>query len=72
MHAHACIHPARLILAGAVSVAAPASAQSDFASRVVDYAPAHGQFVNDPDFNEDGYTENWLHLMVVSMGFVVR
>ena len=27
---------------------------------------------NDPDFNEDGYTENWLHLMVVSMGFVVR
>ena len=27
---------------------------------------------NDPDFNEDGYTENWLHLMVFSMGFVVR
>ncbi len=52
MHAHACIHPARLILAGAVSVAAPASAQNDFASRVVDYAPAQGQFVNDPDFND--------------------
>ncbi|MCA9273536.1 MAG: hypothetical protein KDA31_10850 [Phycisphaerales bacterium] len=51
MHTPACAK-AMFILAGAVSVAAPAAAQNDFASRVIDYSPAPGQFVSDPAFND--------------------
>src|SRR5690606_29112210 len=36
----------------ALALTLPAIAHAQFASRVVDYAPAPGQFVNDPAFND--------------------
>jgi len=43
---------AGLATAGLCLAAAPASRAGDFATRVLAYAPAPGQFVNDPDFND--------------------
>lgn len=39
-------------LAGAGAVAAPAARADEFASILVDYSPAAGQFVTDPQFND--------------------
>ena len=52
MHTPACTHAKLFLLAGAVSVAAPAARADDFATRVIAYNPAFGQFINDPAFND--------------------
>jgi len=39
-------------LAGAGAVAAPAVRADEFATKVIDYSPAAGQFVNNPAFND--------------------
>ena len=52
MHTPACTHLKLILIAGAVSVAAPAAQADDFATRVVDFAPAPGQFINDPNYND--------------------
>lgn len=39
-------------LAGVGAVAAPAVRADDFATTVIDYSPAPGQFVSDPNFND--------------------
>jgi hypothetical protein len=41
-------------LLAAIALATPALAQSHFATRVLDYRPAPGQFVQDPAFNDPG------------------
>lgn len=40
------------LLGGALGVLVPAHAQSPFATRVLDFSPACGQWVNDPRFND--------------------
>ena len=41
-----------LILVGAAAAAAPTTRADDFATRVIAYDPAPGQFVNDQNFND--------------------
>ncbi len=47
-----CLAGAIALLALLALAAEPARAQSPFATSVLDYSPAPGQFVNNPDFND--------------------